>query len=90
MLKEEPQKCLFKTELVLEGDALCFEPAQPEFHTTIGEILVQFQACSRAVPNLLPDSFFHSFTRSLQHTLFAFVCTQSLECVRMTYWKPGQ
>ena len=64
MLKAEAEKCLFTTELVLEGNTLCFEPAQSQFHSTIGEILVQFQECSRAVPNLLPDPFFHSFTRS--------------------------
>ena len=65
MLNKETEKCLFKTELMLETDMLCFEPAEAEFHSTIAVVLAQFQQCTRAVPNLLPDSFFHSFTRSL-------------------------
>ena len=62
--KEAADECLFKTELMLETDILCFEPAEAEFHFVIADVLAQFQQCTRAVPNLLPDSFFHSFTRS--------------------------
>lgn len=65
MLNEQDDKCLFTTHLMLETDMLCFEPAESEFHSTISEILARFQECTRAVPNLIPDSFFHSFTRCL-------------------------
>ena len=68
LVKEQEEKCLFTTELVLEDDMLCFEPAESQFHATIGDILIQFQECCRAVPNLLPDPLFHSFTRSVLFT----------------------
>ena len=72
LAKEESEKCLFTTELVLEDNLLSFEPAESQFHSTIGDILIQFQECCRAVPNLLPDPCFHSFTRSTTtHCVFS-------------------
>ena len=60
---EEAEKCLFTTHLMLETNYLCFEPPETKFHSTITDILAWFQDCTRAVPNLIPDPFFHSFTR---------------------------
>ena len=76
MLNEQDDNCLFTTHLMLETDMLCFEPAESEFHSTISEILARFQECTRAVPNLIPDSFFHSFTRC--HCLYTAMHTHVL------------
>ena len=57
------QKCLFKSYLMLETDELYFEPSCNEFQSALKEILCAFQDCTLAVPNLLPDPFFYSFTR---------------------------
>ena len=57
------QKCLFKSSLMLETDELYFEPSCNEFQSALKVILCAFQDCTLAVPNLLPDPFFYSFTR---------------------------
>ena len=57
------QKCLFKSYLMLETDELYFEPSCNEFQSALKVILCAFQDCTLAVPNLLPDPFFYSFTR---------------------------
>ena len=57
------EKCLFKSYLKLETDELYFEPSCNEFQRALRETLSAFQDCTLAVPNLLPDQFFYSFTR---------------------------
>jgi len=57
------QKCLFKSHLMLETEELYFEPSQDDFQATLQETLSAFQDCTLALPNLIPDPFFHSFTR---------------------------
>lgn len=56
-------KCLFTSHLMLETDELYFEPSKDDFKTGMSETLVAFQDCTLAFPNLLPDAYFHSFTR---------------------------
>lgn len=51
---------------MLETDELYFEPSQSEFKECISEIISAFQDCALAFPNLIPDPYFHSFTRYLQ------------------------
>ena len=65
--EEAVHKCLFKSHLMLETDELYFEPPQSEFKECISDILAAFQECALAFPNLIPDPFFHSFTRYLLH-----------------------
>ena len=57
------KRCLFKSYLLMEADGLCYEPSEAEFHDVVSEILSAFQDCTLALPNLIPDPFFHSFTR---------------------------
>ena len=57
------QKCLFVSHLMLETDELYFEPSKAEFQEAIDKILSAFQDCTLGFPNLIPDSYFHSFTR---------------------------
>ena len=40
-----------------------YSPSENEFKGTIMNIIEQFQECALAVPNLIPDALFHSFTR---------------------------
>ena len=56
-------KSLFTSHLMLETNKLYFEPSGGEFRTGLSEILGAFRDCTLAFPNLLPDSYFHSFTR---------------------------
>lgn len=55
--------CLFITSLLLENDGLVYTPSEAEFKTALVDIMDRFQECTLAVPNLIPDSLFHSFTR---------------------------
>lgn len=60
---KDVNKCLFKSHLMLEAESLNFEPSEDEFQETLTEILEAFQECTLALPNLIPDPYFHSFTR---------------------------
>lgn len=48
---------------MLETDELYFEPAETSFKEYMSEIMSAFQDCALAFPNLIPDPYFHSFTR---------------------------
>ena len=48
---------------MLETDELYFEPSQSEYKECMSDILSAFQDCALAFPNLVPDTYFHSFTR---------------------------
>jgi len=58
---------------MLETEELYFEPARLDFKDGLTEILDGFKDCTLAFPNLLPDPYFHSFTRYIllhvQYTL---------------------
>ena len=58
---------------MLETDELYFEPSQSQFRECISEIFSAFQDCALAFPNLIPDPYFHSFTR-YNVQLFAYSC----------------
>lgn len=54
---------LFKSFLKLDTNYLYFEPSLSVFHEGMMEVLISFKDCTLAFPNLVPDPFFHSFTR---------------------------
>ena len=54
---------LFKSHLMLDVSHLYFQPSLSEFHEGIMEVLISFKDCTLAFPNLVPDPYFHSFTR---------------------------
>lgn len=67
---------LFKTQLMLDTHHLYFEPSLSEFHEGMMEVLISFKDCTLAFPNLVPDPYFHSFTRYLKR-----LPTYLLECI---------
>ena len=48
---------------MLETEELSFEPCMADFKEGLATVVAAFQDCTLAFPNLLPDPFFHSFTR---------------------------
>ncbi len=54
---------LFKSNLLLDTHHLYYEPSQVEFQSGVKEVLESFRDCTLAFPNLIPDPYFHSFTR---------------------------
>ncbi len=53
---------LFKSNLLLDS-SLYFEPSSSDFQEGLMEVLITFKDCTLAFPNLIPDPYFHSFTR---------------------------
>ena len=58
---------LYITEFVLEPLQLTFTPDEEEFHDGHGEVMKGFQDTVLRVQNLVPDTYFDAFTRSLGH-----------------------
>ncbi|KAG8454285.1 hypothetical protein GDO86_000797 [Hymenochirus boettgeri] len=54
---------MFLTEIVLDTHALWFEPSTEDFQENIAEVVNQFQETVLSLPNLVPDTYFDSFTR---------------------------
>ena len=54
---------LFKSFLRLDTNNLYFEPSLSVFHEGMMGVLISFKDCTLGFPNLVPDPFFHSFTR---------------------------
>ena len=55
--------CLFTAKLLLSPSKLYFEPPLADFQNCLHKLLHRFKDCTLAVPNLVPDTDFHSFTR---------------------------
>ncbi len=63
---DEPEKVippLYVTEFVLELESLTFRPDLELFREGITEIMQRFKETLLQVLNLVPDSYFDSFTR---------------------------
>jgi hypothetical protein len=63
---EEPEKIiqpLYVTEFVLEIESLTFRPDLEFFREGITEIMQRFKETLLQVNNLVPDTYFDSFTR---------------------------
>ena len=56
-------KCLFITHLQLETETLHYKPDVHKFQQILADTVEQFQDCTLALPNLIPDTFFNAFTR---------------------------
>ena len=54
---------LFRVELLLEPQALLFDPHVQDFQQGVGEIIASFQDTVLSVENLVPDAYFDAFTR---------------------------
>ena len=69
-------KCLFITHLLLDIDGLSYSPNIMAFQEVLADTINRFQDCTLALPNLIPDGFFHAFTRYMyMHT-----CTCTYTC----------
>ena len=53
------------TELLLEPTMLLFSPNLDDFLEGQGEVIKHFQDAVLSVANLVPDSYFDAFTRSV-------------------------
>ncbi|XP_069092738.1 dynein axonemal heavy chain 6 isoform X2 [Pleurodeles waltl] len=62
--EEEPVP-MFLTEVILEIQALLFEPSLEEFQDAMADVIYQFQETVLSVSNLVPDTYFDAFTRPL-------------------------
>ncbi|XP_065911794.1 dynein axonemal heavy chain 6-like [Dysidea avara] len=62
--------CLFTAKLLLCPERLYFEPQLSEFKDCLYKLLHRFKDCTLAVPNMIPDVEFHSFTRPLINQKF--------------------
>lgn len=62
---------LFRTELLLETQALFFSPNMQDFQSGISEVITSFQDTVLSVENLVPDIYFDAFTRSVVHEFLA-------------------
>ncbi|KAE8631104.1 hypothetical protein XENTR_v10001083 [Xenopus tropicalis] len=60
---EEEVVPMFLTEIVLDTQALWFEPSLDDFQENIAEVVNQFQETVLSLPNLVPDSYFDAFTK---------------------------
>ncbi|KAK3733193.1 hypothetical protein QZH41_008554, partial [Actinostola sp. cb2023] len=56
---------LFTTELLMEPQALLFEPGLDDFDEGLGEVIKKFQDAVLSVMNLVPDPYFDAFTRPI-------------------------
>ncbi len=64
--EETPQlPPLYVTEFVVEPHQLLFNPDQDEFQTGLGDVMRHFQDTVLRVLNLVPDTYFDAFTRSV-------------------------
>ncbi|XP_030047949.1 dynein axonemal heavy chain 6 [Microcaecilia unicolor] len=61
--EEEPP--MFLTEIILEIQAMLFEPSLEEFQEGISGVICRFQETVLSVANLVPDSYFNAFTRPI-------------------------
>ena len=66
---------------MLETDELYFEPSQSEFKKCMTEILSAFEECALAFPNLIPDSYFHSFTRYICMYMYTAVIIVNVQAI---------
>nr|XP_015200901.1 PREDICTED: dynein heavy chain 6, axonemal [Lepisosteus oculatus] len=58
-------KPMFVSELILETQALFFEPSVDDFQNCVSEIINQFQETVLSLDNLVPDSYFDAFTQPM-------------------------
>ncbi|XP_069482525.1 dynein axonemal heavy chain 6 [Ambystoma mexicanum] len=56
---------MFLTEVVLDIEALLFEPSLEDFQEAMSEVIRQFQETVLSVANLVPDTYFNAFTRPI-------------------------
>nr|XP_006813236.1 PREDICTED: dynein heavy chain 6, axonemal [Saccoglossus kowalevskii] len=56
---------LFLTRLQLEPSQLLFDPDVDNYQEGLSEVIKRFQDCVLSVANLVPDSYFHAFTRPI-------------------------
>ena len=78
--------CLFSAKLQIVTDSLFYEPPHAEFMEGIEKILSWFKNCILGKPTLLPDPFFHSFTRYILYVctyVFLFYKYDLLFCICM-------
>lgn len=68
--EEKAVACLFTAKLLLSPNKLYFEPPLAAFQNCLHKLLHRFKDCTLAVPNLVPDADFHSFTRPLINQKF--------------------
>jgi len=71
--EEEPPKIpLYLTEFVLEPGHILFAPDEDEFQDGLAEVIKGFQDTVLQVQNLVPDTYFDAFTRSVYCSLASF------------------
>uniref|UniRef100_A0A4X2KTY7 Dynein axonemal heavy chain 6 n=1 Tax=Vombatus ursinus TaxID=29139 RepID=A0A4X2KTY7_VOMUR len=63
--EDESLQPMFVTELMLEITSLYFDPSLENFQEGISGTIHRFESTLLAVPNLVPDPYFDSFTRPI-------------------------